>query len=74
MAHLTDLSDKAETPTRLDHSEEDYIRDDAGLAIYVSGHYTLGELLYKVSLVREANALVLGPEQAAAHEAATKGL
>lgn len=64
MTHLYALCPKAETSTRLDHATEDYIRDDAGLAIYCSGHYTLSELLYKVSLVREANALVLGPEQA----------
>lgn len=40
-----------------DHSDADYIQDEGQLAIFVSGHYTVGELKMRLRQLQEANTL-----------------
>lgn len=44
-----------EGPTYEDQGDTDYIRDDGGFAVYVSGHYTVAELEMRLAQLREAN-------------------
>lgn len=55
MATLAELVGKDVEPvTSEDHSGGDYIRDGKTLAIYMSGHYTVLELQYKLRHLVEA--------------------
>jgi hypothetical protein len=38
-----------------DQADQDYICEDAGFAIYVSGHYSVEELEQKLRQLKEAN-------------------
>lgn len=38
-----------------DHDGQDYINDETGFAIYLSGHYTREELEAKLAQLKDAN-------------------
>ena len=52
----------------LDHSDQDYLREESHLLIGCSGHYSIAELEYKISLLREAEKEALTPVGALSEE------
>ena len=54
---LTDIATEAEIHAERveDHSHFSYIREDGGFSVYMSGHYSAGELEWASRVLAEAN-------------------